>query len=628
MRRLFFLLIVFLCLPALAWAGPRAGTIKLKDGRTLKGDIEEFKDEVALKKSYGTIRYKRKEIAQIIYDDPDPEPKKAEGSKGTGNSGASGASDGKSFLDFEGRFVLHAPKGWTIKKSVHPAIRATLKHEDESKGAFMHVSVAPFEGKYPDPATDAKAAGRELNARVKSELAAVFASAAGAARPIQQGWLFETAVFQTSYSVGRNPKWQILEYRFFHQGFEYTLRAGCLASAYKAMEPWLIEACESFSFIPPVEVSSKHYLDFVVGYSVNKPGKDWEFDVDVFNDRKPVAIKSSDGTSSVTVQVLDGRSPGELVRKEIATINANSSGRSKQVKDGDGARDGVNATYRVVRGFEKGGRKSKDFYFFSCRRGKNTLLVKAKGPSSDGNADKIRASLESFFDKIRIFDPEVSKRRLGETNTASNFFGEGVKQIGKRDYEAGVEGFSQAIKRFPTFRRAYLLRADCYEQLKEWDLYRADLEKALELDPTDEALGAKMAKSFFKEAQEVVRKKDYKEATKLIKKAYFADKKSKKVKDSLVKINKEYLTFLTRKKEFKDAIKIMKSLSSAVRIPETKKLLSDAYYQAANDFNRQRNLRKARDMGRKSLKAWSGNTKSKTLIKQVEAAIERERNKK
>ncbi|MDF1663846.1 MAG: hypothetical protein P1V97_18895 [Planctomycetota bacterium] len=625
MRRLLFLLIVFLCIPALAWAGTRKGTIKLKDGRTLTGDIEEFKDEVVLKKSYGLIRYKRKEISQIIYDEPDPEPKKTDGAK---SSAGADQSNGRSFLDFEGRFVLHAPKNWTISKSVHPAIRATLKHKDESKGAFMYVSVKPFEGKYPDPAKDAKAAGRTLNTRVKSELAAVFASQRGAAKPIQQGWLFETPVFYTSYSIGRDPKLQVVEYRFFHQGFEYTLRAGCLASVYLEIESWLVEACESFSFIPPVEVSSKHYLDFVVGYSVNKPGKDWEFDVDVFNDRRPVRIKSTDGASSVSVEVLDGRSPGELIRKEIAAIEKNSSGRSTEVKNGDGSRDGVNATYRVIRGFEKGGRKSKDFYFFSCRRDKKTLLVKAIGPSSEGNADKIRASLEAFFDKIRIFDPAVSKRRLGETNTASNFFGDGIKQLGKRDYQAGVDAFSEAIKRFPNFRRAYLLRADCYEKLKEWELYREDLSKAVELDPSDEALGAKVAKSYYNEAQEVARKKDFKEATKLIKKAFYADKKSKKVKDSLVKINKEYLTFLTRKKEFKDAIKIMKSLASAVRIPETKQLLSDAYFQAATEFNRQRNLRKARDMARKSLKTWKTNTKAKTLLKSVEAALEREQNKK
>ena len=627
MRRVLFLLVILLCIPALAWAKTRKGTIKLKDGRELKGDIEEFDDEVALKRSYGTIRYKRREILQIIYDDPDPEPAKKNGGNASSGNSSNNNDDGRSFLDFEGRFVLHAPKGWTINKSVHPAIRATLRHEDASKNAFMHVSVSPFEGKYPDAATDAKKAGREMNARVKSELAAVFASQRGAARPIEQGWLFETPVFKTSYAIGRDPKLQIVEYRFGHQGFEYTLRAGCLASEFLKFEPWLIQACESFSFIPPVEVSSKHYLDFVVGYSVTKPGKDWEFDVDVFNDFRPVKIKSKDGASSVTVEVLDGRSPGELIRKEIAIIEKNSSGRSTEVKNGDGSRDGVNATYRVIRGFEKGGRKSKDFYFFSCRRDKKTLLVKAIGPSSDGNADQIRASLESFFDKIRIFDAEVSKQRLGETKNASNSFGDGVKQIGKRDYSAGVEAFTEAIKKFPSFRRAYLLRAECYLQLKEFELYREDLSKAIELDPSDEALNTKVADSYFKEAQVVVRKKDYKNATKLIKKAYQADKKNKKVRDSLVKINKEYLTFLTRKKDFKEGIKLMKSLSSSVRIPETKQLLSEAYFQAATDFNRQRNLRKAKDMARKSLKAFKSNTKAKTLLKQIEAAIEREKNK-
>jgi len=215
----------------------------LNGGRVVEGEVTESGDSVTIQLRFGPYTVKRKAVKDITYEGGQAAAPGAKKPKAVSPVGAP-AGDTKSYVDYDGRFVVDAPEGWSLlPRSTHPAARAMLKHD--SLDAWVYFSVAPYPDAYPDP--DGK--GREKLAgiakRARVSAGALFEESLSF--NFKKGWLFETPVWEAQYTFGRGERKTVLEYRVGRGGMEYTIRAGCPATNFKAWLPTLKAACEAFS---------------------------------------------------------------------------------------------------------------------------------------------------------------------------------------------------------------------------------------------------------------------------------------------------------------------------------------------------------------------------------------------
>jgi hypothetical protein len=607
------------------WAEGRKATLHLKDGRKLVGLVEEDSDSVTIELKYGTVRYKRAEVVFVEYADVAP----VEPEVGAPVPAAGGAKPARSFADYEGRFILDPPEGWTIEPSRNPAFRVSMTHED---GSFMLVSVGPIVGDYPEPEAATKKQRSEIVARSKLEFATIFPGARGAPRGFTEGSLFDTPVFSAGYRASFGSMAQITEYRFALAGFEYVLRAGYPEQGSGKKDGRLTEAFESFSFVPPIEVTRDGYLDFELGFRVTLPGLGWGLSADVFRRERPLTMRAEDGEARVEVEILEESvSPSSVVGRLLKDLRMRRGGECTELFNQDGLRDGAQAVYRCVRGFEERGVKAKEFYLFVCRRPGGLLLIKGIGPTSGDKVALRRAELRNFFDGIRIYDAEVARAQLAKVGESNLTFSEGLELLRRRRYAEAADAFTRAIEVFPGFIEAYQRRSECWRGLKDYAALRLDLEKILEFDPDNTTLGAELAGSFYEEAKNFHRNRQFGQAVKMVRKAYRGDKKLKGITTDFVKFHKEAFRAGVKAKtvkSFSAGIKELQAGLAIIKSPEMESALADGYCDFAEFYRKAESLSKAKRMVDKAARVSSGNRRVAGLKRAIESAIEREKKQK
>jgi tetratricopeptide (TPR) repeat protein len=500
-----------------------------------------------------------------------------------------------------------------------------MRHEDEDKGCFMNISVYPLDGEFPNADQKRVDGLRSLQDRISQQAQAIFVSS-GTTRNVKVVEFFATPVFEARYVLGQGANQRdVIELRFAQGGFEYALRVGSRSAFFKEVEPWLWEALESFSFLPPVETSNKHFHDSVNGFRVTSPEGRWSLSADVFNATRPVNIVHESGQASVEVWLLPGtRTPAEIIGGAIADFKSRPGGECTVLKEDDKGRNGVQAMYRVIRGFAERATKAEEFYYLVSTRGERILRIIGRGPASGDLSGQLRDELTAFFEAARLFDADTSKAQLAEANQATERFGEGLNRFRSRDYEGAITAFGEAIALFPNFRQVYLERAKVNEQLKRWDDYRSDLERALDLED-DPELGVKVSLSFFEEGKEATAQKDYDKAVQLMTRAYRRDKKNELIENGLLQAYALYQTDRIRSKNYRDAIKTMRSGARVVKNPRMLDLLANAIVEEGKSFLQQRKPRNALSNAKDALRIVKGYAPAEALKNSAERAIEAEK---
>jgi len=503
-----------------------------------------------------------------------------------------------------------------------------LKHD--SLDAWVYFSVAPYPDAYPDP--DGK--GREklvgIAKRARVSAGALFEESLSF--NFKKGWLFETPVWEAQYTFGRGERKTVLEYRFGRGGMEYTIRAGCPATNFKAWLPTLKAACEAFSFLPAVDVSEDRYLDARTGYAIIRPSAKWTFDVNVFDSETPLKMWTKNGAGRITVSVIsNGKSPQDLVEGYYSTLKKGVGGECTELFKEDGERNGAQIVNRRVRGYAAKEKTATEFSYFLCQRPSGVLQVQGIAPASGDAAAAIKADVEKVMAALRILDTKAASARLAKTNSAVESFADGVKLWNSRRFDDARSSFNKALAVFPTFVRAIYLRGLCSQALKEWQSFRDDMEKVNELDPTNPEPGKRVAQSYRAEALQAYRDKNLVKAQSLIKRALRNDRKNEGLQKDLIDIFKASFRDAQRsgEKALKASIKEIAGASGLMRgSKKWSAFVVESYLGAANTYLRAKNFRKAKDMARKAQRLDRGNKRIKRMLESIKSQADREQGRK
>lgn len=606
-----------------AYAEPKQGTLKLRDGRTFKGLIEETPEKVTIKLRFGTVSYPRNEVFIIEYDDEAPKPK--EEPKAT--PAAKGPSG--SFIDRVGRFTLDAPEGWEVAaQSTHPALRAVMRPKDASRPLFFYASVEPFEGEYPSPnAAEAREFVRSMAQRAVVQSAAIFESKANI-KGFTAADFFGTQVYLSgfSYRLG-TAGYNGLEMRFHLKGFEYILRAGGPTALYKTAEEELRGLFESFSFLPPIDAADGRYLDLETGFEIGRPSEDWALDLSLFNRARPLEMKHRSGLASVKVEVLaSSRSPSAVMSDVVRELKSRPGGEFEVIETLDGKRDGVSVTHRILLGFLKGERRAKELHYLLVARESGLVQVTGYGPALGSERTKMRAELKRVFDTIHIYDREAARETLDKAKDSLRSFSEAVSVLKRKDFRGALDKLNAVIEEQPGFVRAYYLRADCFRNLNRFEEWEADLTKILELNPGDSEVEQQLSKIDFDKGKLLKRQRKTEEAYQAMQRAFRANRKSEEVRKEFLGLLKE----VYNKKKRKDALGAFDLLEDNERLfsktdKDFRDLYINGYAEVAQYWLKLKKYSKAKRAARGGLKLDRDSRKMQALLKRIESEEERSR---
>lgn len=604
MRTSFIATLAFcLCFVTAVWADGdwRKGTLRLKSGKIFKDvPMKEDGDNWVIKYYGAEVPFKKADV--LLAEFADQAKKKTEGAAAGAaqNSGNSGE-----YVDYLGRFILSAPKGWELKTPSNPGIRAAMRHKDPAKKAFMWVSVNALKGEFPTTKSG-RAELKVVSERASAEYRGAFQTEAGGPSNIEFSKFFETEVLRLDYE-SNHPTWgklSVIELRFALDGFEYTLRAGCDRAGFKSLQKELWRALESFSFVPEIEVGDRTFLDLKVGYALESPSDEWNFKADVFNSVSPVAIETEDKEARVNVEVINTtKSPADMISGEYRILRNRPGGECTELERWDGKRDGVDMVYRKVRGFAEKATTASQFFYFACRRGQEqVLMIKGVAPTSGANEQKYQLLMKRCFDSIRIFDVEVSKTKLAELAGASADYGTGLKLLKTRKPEEGLAKFDSALAKFPTFWAAVKGKALCLESLKRWEEFRKAAELYLDNVGDDTVFEKRVSGSFLAEAKEQQRRKDFESAMKNILRARRGDKDNKDINKTLYQIARGYSSKIIKDLDTKGAKELLRLHKSVFRKKneDMKKLVLQTYLKLGSIYMKKGKFGDAKAMLRKA----------------------------
>jgi tetratricopeptide (TPR) repeat protein len=445
------------------------------------------------------------------------------------------------YPDFDGRFVVEKPgPDWKIRKSTSPEVRvlASLTGKD----AFMTVSARVLET-VPPPYLDVnRENARKLSALVDAELKADLEKVGGLICDV--GEIFGTPVYESRFEASypsETTLYQFIELRFARDGILYVVRAGAEKKIYKELEPRLRDALQSFSFLPAIGGDEESYTDLIKGFGITRPSTKWVISARPFDDKEPVTMKNEDGNAQIHLVTVDaaGKQPADYVKELQAKINKNEGFQAHDQKNS--SRSGATVEIYDWEYYERGSAQKREFQGIVAVVNDRIIHVEGSSPMSDVAARQLQQEVGRVLENLKFIDPRRSRERLANAAKAIEELGKGLDAQKKKNSLDAVASFTNAIKLYQDFARAYYLRATAYLDTKSWKEFRADIDKVTELDPRPESL-ARAAQLFLQQAQALQKDKQFPEACKAWKDVLAKDPKNDKLKKDFLKFFDDWWT--------------------------------------------------------------------------------------
>lgn len=464
-----------------ALAEPTKGTIVLKTGRRWEGCEYEIKgDRVHVKfaNNRGGTEISASDVASFIPDAVGTGGTDAE--EGDGEEGAEAA--GPSTLDWEGRFRLEPPEGWTAAATTSPLMRAHIRHAERDAGlaVFIRQVTADYA---PEASAGARNVPKEINDEIMQDLGARYARVQG--QRISVSTFFDTPVLRVeaqTFEHGSTELRKLTELRFRRFGLEYSLAYSVHPQHEGALAAGLSTLFEAFSFLPTVTHSPSEYSDYGRGFSITRPNEDWQLLGAPFDQDLPVRVITDGGRAELNVQLHESTDPEAVVRSIMAKRQKASRffGDSK-VESGE--QRGTPVKRFHFEDFNPGGSKKLRFEGFSAVLAGKVVVVTAIHPVSDEDARKLEGDLATMLTEARLWDGEHIRRALADSQNAIALLAQGAAAAAAKRYPEAIEKYDQAIRLCPGFARAFYMRALAKRDQKDARGYREDLEQAGALDP-------------------------------------------------------------------------------------------------------------------------------------------------
>lgn len=613
-------------------AGPASGRrfveLQLKDGSVVRGEIVDQKGgDLTIKprsKEGKELQPITVKLADVLNQTNLPD---------LGPGGEGTEPDLDRWVDFDGRFVFERPGAdWKIKRSLSPELRMTMALQ--GKDAFVTVAVRPLANPAPGNAwlEPSNENVRKVQPECEADLKAEFEKPGSL--QVSLGELFGSPVYELRYEgnfPGETTVYQFVELRFAREGLLYVVRGGGeKKDAFKAAEPKLREAFTSFSFLASQGGDDDGYNDLVKGFGIDRPAPTWVIDTRPFDDKEPVLLKTRDGKAEIHVwtQEANGRTETTFVDELLRSIESDNKNKAdfKKIDRKPGRRAGLPVETYHWEYFESGAVQKRDFQGVVALVDHVIVRIEGISPIADVAAKQIQGEVQRALENVRFYEPKSARKRLSDSSQALTELARGLEASKRKVWPDAIAGYSEAIKIYPDYARAYFLRAIANLEQKQWKDYRADLEKALELDPRPE-LQQRAAVLYRQEIDLRVRDKQFPEAAKAWREVMRPDPRNEKLKKDFMRFYSDWWNDLKRSWDSKKPDKARDSLEEVEEYKPSGDKEFDQFLSTCctdiGDFivrNSKKEWQKAKSLAEKARMLDGNNARVKDVLRSCEDA--------
>ncbi|MCO5169123.1 MAG: hypothetical protein M9894_22500 [Planctomycetes bacterium] len=611
-----------LCALALDAAAAPVGTVELRDGRKWEGVEYEIKGDrlyVKFPNNRGAIDVPMSDVKTMRADPTAGRPTPEEGDD-------EGPGDGpQASVDWEGRFRLDPPPGWSAAAPGSPLMRAQLVHGARNAGLAVFIRQAPGPGWTPEPG---KPIPREVSDEVGQDLQARYARAN--VTRIEVSSLFDAPVLKVDAGVqehGDTTQKKLVELRFRRLGLDYSLAYTVAQPDESALAGEVPRLLEAFSFLPAVVHTDGEYWDYGRGFWIKRATAEWQLQAAPFDEEQPARLLIDGGRAELTVQLHPGTDAEGVLR---AIMNKRKEGsryfESSKLETAD--HHGSVVRRFQFEDFNPGGRKKLLFRGLAAAVGGKVLVLTGVHPLSDDDARKLDGELAAMLDGVRLWDAERLRRQLAEAQNAIALISQGLTAHTAKRLDEALQKFDQALQLCPTYARALYLRALVKRDQNDFKGFRDDIERAATLDPNGNYDAALVA-SYAKEAELAERAKNYPEALKLRVRVYRSERTDPNLRALTTCAN---FIWNEAKKDMRQIERHIRTLETELRPvgqdPGIASYLATIYRDTAQAFQRENNFRKAKQWANRG-KATAVEPRQKQemerLLEQIQQAEDRAR---
>lgn len=493
-------------------AAPR-GDVTVKATGTRYENVEyEIKDErVHVKTQFGPATFARGDVIVV----PREGGSEDEGEEAAAGEG--GVVPVAPHVDLRGRCLLEPGPDWTVVAGASPLVRVQLKHT--TRDAQVLLALRPC-GK--DDFSFNTRSNEELNA-IKEDLALQYSrSSVAKAVPVDR-WgsqVYRIEAKVTEYGDNQ-PEKSLIEHRFRRHELEYTVSLLVGKADQGALLPRADEILGVFSFLPPVSEQEGSLVDFTRGFALARPGPDWALQVQPFDEEVPARLLFDGGRGEVWVSLVKGKKDAYTAVEEMMSARQRSGGGIRAQDLGDAVRDGVEVRTFAFEGYRTGKNVTNVFSGFAALIGEQTILVTGVAPITDADSKKIKEDVDRALAGVRLLDPKGLAADVQQAKNALSLVSQGYAAHQKKLYAEAIDDLTKAIDLVPTYAQAHYLRALAKKGATDFEGFRADLEKAAQLDPSA-GYDGELGPSYVVEGDDWLRKKEYARAADAYHKAYRA----------------------------------------------------------------------------------------------------------
>lgn len=576
---------------SLVQAAPR-GTVIVKRTRQEFNDVEwEVEgDRVEVKLPYGSRFFRLDDLLLVPMA----------GSEGQSGSAATDDEDsdhGPTAVAWHARCRLTPDDGWEPIAPSTPDRLIELKH---ASGARLALSLVPVEADFDLTGRNGVA---QLKDWIQRDLRAAYTGVRLNNPAVEQ--LFGADVVGVGpilvSPVGRSEKLNLQQIRFRRYGFEYVLS---LLTANddqgKQLQEQALQLFHGFSFLPAVSRTATRYSDFGRGFSIRIPGPDWEMVDRPFSSTEPVSMKSGNGQAELTVTLSDGDNAAAFVRDMLGKRKSKSKYYSAERVQTTHL-DGAEVERFQFEDFQAGGRKKLRFHGFSIALAGKVVTFLGVSPLTHEEARKLEEEIDGSLTSTRIYDKGSMADRLGRLRDAGAKLSAGYEALQKKDYADARANFDDAISLNDQSALAYFLRGQARRGLDDFDGFKADLDRAIELDPNG-GYGATLAPSYAAEADAAMKEKNYARALENWDQALRIDATNEQYLTGLGKCVKDWWGEENRAREL-DTHRTLSDIERAVKRyddqPAIVEALAYVFKQGATRLQRDKDWAKAKRWAKK-----------------------------
>jgi tetratricopeptide (TPR) repeat protein len=476
---------------------------------------------------------------------------------------------------------------------------------------------------------------------------------------------------------------RVREIRFFHSGNQYILRAYADSKNWKEVRGKLEEAFRHFSFIGPSSLSDNTYADLKLGYLLEKPSSAWTYKENIFD--------APEKMPKILYLRSNRRMVGFIQNKgdniELTPLDDNPSGRARVIKEHDVLRIGEervpleilvpepltgfrlvvergtkplapskalacieDETRRRSKFFKKvhmkkvqienleaaelryqdfgQGTRLKIFRILVAVLGNTSIRLEAHYPARGLAFEKVEGDFDRLFSSLQRIPRPNLKDTCDRQEIARQRRIEGEQHLEKKAHDAAITALTDAIKMFPTYALAYRLRGKAYSLSGD---YKRAIKDFMEADSLKEEEGTSqlLASTLATEGMALLKKKQYEEAQRLLKRALHYDPDHDKYRRSLEESYRSWARIPYTKRDYKEAISRYKE--GLRELPKSTRLKIDfinCYIAYSHQLRRENDLYGAR---RQLRKARSLDPKDKRLLsalERIESDIKKARERK